>query len=328
MLERMALIRDKMPGVEEIVTRTPPPGAAVVHLLQATGLLWTARRAAGRAMQRLPMDPNWDSARHAHGTRALTLASGLPEAPATPVLMRWPVAVAVSANGPKLPRYGGPLGQLTHSPGVDGQLARVGSELHHRTDDRGLTVHGRRRDEQQLRVGRVRLDADQERRRRGRRLRVEVGDHDAAQELTVGGVGDVAQRHALPRHPDEAVDGDVAGVAGLRLEDPVVPVDVAVARSRRCCWRPRRSTARSRSTLRRKISRPRLVAHVDLAASRPCRTWRHRHRRRVDRSSACSAAHFGVVQLRAVALPAREAGDERLVLQDRCARRRSSTRRT
>jgi len=60
-LERMALIRDKMPGVEEIVTRTPPPGAALVHMLEATGLLWTARRAAGRAMQRLPLDPNWDS---------------------------------------------------------------------------------------------------------------------------------------------------------------------------------------------------------------------------------------------------------------------------
>jgi predicted RNase H-like nuclease len=60
-LERMALIRDKMPGVDEIVTRTPPPGSAQVHLLQATGLLWTARRAAGRAMQRLPLDPDWDS---------------------------------------------------------------------------------------------------------------------------------------------------------------------------------------------------------------------------------------------------------------------------
>ena len=60
-LERMALIRDKMPGVEEMITRTPPPGAAVVHLLLATGLLWTARRAAGRAMQRLPLDPAWDT---------------------------------------------------------------------------------------------------------------------------------------------------------------------------------------------------------------------------------------------------------------------------
>jgi predicted RNase H-like nuclease len=60
-MERMNLIRDKMPGVEEIVTRMPPPGAAMVHMVNATGLLWTARRAAGRAMQRLPMDPNWDS---------------------------------------------------------------------------------------------------------------------------------------------------------------------------------------------------------------------------------------------------------------------------
>lgn len=60
-IERLALIRDKMPGVEEVVTRSTPPGAAVVHVLQATALLWTARRAAGRAMQRLPMDPNWDS---------------------------------------------------------------------------------------------------------------------------------------------------------------------------------------------------------------------------------------------------------------------------
>ena len=61
-LERMNLIREKLPGLEEIVTRTPPPGAAQVHLLQATGLVWTARRAAGRAMSRLPKDPEWDSA--------------------------------------------------------------------------------------------------------------------------------------------------------------------------------------------------------------------------------------------------------------------------
>ena len=30
--------------------------------MQACALLWTARRAAGRAMSRLPMDPNWDEA--------------------------------------------------------------------------------------------------------------------------------------------------------------------------------------------------------------------------------------------------------------------------
>jgi predicted RNase H-like nuclease len=60
-IERMQLIRDKMPGVEETVTHTPPPGSAQVHLLQGTGLLWTARRAAGRAMNRLPAEPKWDS---------------------------------------------------------------------------------------------------------------------------------------------------------------------------------------------------------------------------------------------------------------------------
>ena len=61
MLERITLIRDKLPGIEEIARQTPPPGAAQVHLLQALGLLWTARRIAGRAMQRLPLDPDWDT---------------------------------------------------------------------------------------------------------------------------------------------------------------------------------------------------------------------------------------------------------------------------
>ena len=60
-LERMSLIRSKLPGVEEVVTRMPPPGAGQVHMLQAAGLLWTARRAAGRAINRLPMDPTWDT---------------------------------------------------------------------------------------------------------------------------------------------------------------------------------------------------------------------------------------------------------------------------
>ena len=60
-LERMNLIKGKLPGVEEAVTKTPPIGAAQIHLLQASGLLWTARRAAGRAINRLPQDPNWDN---------------------------------------------------------------------------------------------------------------------------------------------------------------------------------------------------------------------------------------------------------------------------
>lgn len=62
MLERIALIRDKLPGLEDIASRTPPTGAAQVHLLQALALLWTARRIAGRAMQRVPLDPDWDPA--------------------------------------------------------------------------------------------------------------------------------------------------------------------------------------------------------------------------------------------------------------------------
>lgn len=59
--ERINLIKQKLPGVEEAVTATPPAGAAQIHLLQAAGLLWTARRAAGRAVNRLPADPNWDN---------------------------------------------------------------------------------------------------------------------------------------------------------------------------------------------------------------------------------------------------------------------------
>ena len=59
-VERMSLIRNKLPGVEEIIQRTPPPGAGQFHVVQACGLLWTARRAVGRAINRLPVDPTWD----------------------------------------------------------------------------------------------------------------------------------------------------------------------------------------------------------------------------------------------------------------------------
>jgi predicted RNase H-like nuclease len=59
--ERMNLLKSKLPGVEESIVKTPPAGAGQIHLLQAAGLLWTARRAAGRAVNRLPMDPNWDT---------------------------------------------------------------------------------------------------------------------------------------------------------------------------------------------------------------------------------------------------------------------------
>lgn len=59
-VERMHLIRDKLPGVEDVIMRPPPAGAGQVHVMQACALIWTARRAAGRAMSRLPADPTWD----------------------------------------------------------------------------------------------------------------------------------------------------------------------------------------------------------------------------------------------------------------------------
>ena len=57
----MALIRNKLPGVEDVILRAPPNGAGQVHVMQAAALLWTARRAVGRAISRLPLDPTWDS---------------------------------------------------------------------------------------------------------------------------------------------------------------------------------------------------------------------------------------------------------------------------
>ena len=60
-LERIALLRNKLPGVEEVITRPIPDGAGRSHVVQAAGLVWTARRAVGRAISRLPVDPTWDT---------------------------------------------------------------------------------------------------------------------------------------------------------------------------------------------------------------------------------------------------------------------------
>jgi predicted RNase H-like nuclease len=60
LLERVKLIREKLPGIEDIIMRPPPPGSGQLHLLQGCALLWTARRCAGRGMTRLPADPTWD----------------------------------------------------------------------------------------------------------------------------------------------------------------------------------------------------------------------------------------------------------------------------
>ena len=60
-LERLTLIRDKLPGADDVILTAPPAGAGQLHVIQAAALLWTARRAMGRAISRLPLDPNWDT---------------------------------------------------------------------------------------------------------------------------------------------------------------------------------------------------------------------------------------------------------------------------
>jgi len=59
-IERLDLIRTKLPGVDDVVSRVPPEGAGQVHMYEAASMLWTARRASGRAISRIPMDPEWD----------------------------------------------------------------------------------------------------------------------------------------------------------------------------------------------------------------------------------------------------------------------------
>ncbi len=58
--ERLELIRANLPGVDDVIERVPPEGAGQVHMYEAAAMLWTARRASGRAISRLPMDPEWD----------------------------------------------------------------------------------------------------------------------------------------------------------------------------------------------------------------------------------------------------------------------------
>ncbi len=59
-LERLELLRQQLPGIDEVVMRTPPDGCAPVHMIQAGAMLWTARRGSGRAISRFPLDPLWD----------------------------------------------------------------------------------------------------------------------------------------------------------------------------------------------------------------------------------------------------------------------------
>ena len=58
--ERLALLQDRLPGLRALAMAQPPRGSSLRHLLNAAALLWTARRIAGKAITRLPQDPQWD----------------------------------------------------------------------------------------------------------------------------------------------------------------------------------------------------------------------------------------------------------------------------
>jgi predicted RNase H-like nuclease len=59
-MERRALLERKVQGVAQILD-APVRGARRHHLMDAAACLWTARRIAGRAVNRLPEDPEWDA---------------------------------------------------------------------------------------------------------------------------------------------------------------------------------------------------------------------------------------------------------------------------
>lgn len=61
MEERRALLEGKLPGIERQLV-VAVRGAKPFHVLDAAALLWTARRVAARAVQRLPEHPEWDDA--------------------------------------------------------------------------------------------------------------------------------------------------------------------------------------------------------------------------------------------------------------------------
>ena len=61
--ERLALALAKLPGVDAVVTAgTALRGVTRRQLIDAAGLLWSARRIAGRVINRYPADPEWNDA--------------------------------------------------------------------------------------------------------------------------------------------------------------------------------------------------------------------------------------------------------------------------
>jgi predicted RNase H-like nuclease len=59
MEERMALVRPRVPDLDRFLDK-PPRGATRKHVVDAAGLMWSARRLSGKAVIRLPRDPEWD----------------------------------------------------------------------------------------------------------------------------------------------------------------------------------------------------------------------------------------------------------------------------
>ena len=59
-MERRALLERRVHGVGQILD-AKVRGARRHHLVDAAAALWTARRIAGRAVNRLPEDPEWDA---------------------------------------------------------------------------------------------------------------------------------------------------------------------------------------------------------------------------------------------------------------------------
>ena len=58
--ERLRLLRERLPGLEAVARARAPRGAGLAHVMDAAGLLWTARRISGKAIARLPEVPEWD----------------------------------------------------------------------------------------------------------------------------------------------------------------------------------------------------------------------------------------------------------------------------
>lgn len=60
--ERLRLVEDRIPGITLAVNQARVRGAGFRHLVDASALLWTARRIGGRVLSRLPVDPEWNDA--------------------------------------------------------------------------------------------------------------------------------------------------------------------------------------------------------------------------------------------------------------------------